>query len=85
ATFKGIPFSSTSTYPRKNLYMSSIQSKFKLELNDKQKKIMEGISNVVFNQPFDDFCESISFGMPPSSSMEVDGSKEMGFTPDIDI
>ncbi|MCE8159193.1 MAG: DEAD/DEAH box helicase family protein [Candidatus Moeniiplasma glomeromycotorum] len=112
ATFKGIPFSSTSTFPRKNLYMSSIIPKFKLGgeeinldellkknklwlflpdaergLNDAQKKLLKDhdIAHVVFNQPFEKFCESISFGMPPSSLMIVDGSKEMGFTPDIDI
>jgi hypothetical protein len=112
ATFKGIPFSTTSTYPRANLYMSSLQPKFTWQdkeydlneilrwdkfwiflpnvengLNEAQKAIVEkyDLSLVPFNQPFEKSCESISFGMPPSTAMIVDGSKEMGFTPDVGL
>jgi hypothetical protein len=56
-------------------------------LNEKQIDVLKkyDLSHVIFNQPFEKFCESISFGMPPSTAMCVDGSKEMGFTPDIGV
>ncbi|CAI2194536.1 1941_t:CDS:2, partial [Funneliformis geosporum] len=56
-----------------------------LELSDEQIKALgNNISYMVYTPEFDENCEDISHGRPKGSTDNVDGSKEMGYTPGID-
>ncbi|CAH1757452.1 4581_t:CDS:2 [Entrophospora sp. SA101] len=56
-----------------------------LELNDEQIRALgSNVSYMVYTPEFDENCEDISHGRPKGSADNVDGSKEMGYTPGID-
>src|SRR6185369_11009338 len=56
-----------------------------LELSDEQRRALgNNVSYMVYTPEFDENCEDISHGRPKGSADNVDGSKEMGYTPGID-
>ncbi|MCE8169430.1 MAG: hypothetical protein I3273_04900 [Candidatus Moeniiplasma glomeromycotorum] len=55
-----------------------------LELSEEQVRALgSNVSYMVYTPEFDENCEDISFGRPQGSADNVDGSKEMGYTPFI--
>ncbi|RHZ37200.1 hypothetical protein [endosymbiont GvMRE of Glomus versiforme] len=55
-----------------------------LELSAEQKRALgDNVSYMVYTPEFDENCEDISHGRPKGSADNVDGSKEMGYSPFI--
>jgi hypothetical protein len=94
ATFKGIPFSITSTCPIVSMHVNSFtpvlnqrfaESKTLLflkntNLSPSQRKLLEEINYVVFDKTNASASTGISYGLPKGSLIICDNTYEMGFT-----
>jgi hypothetical protein len=100
ATFEGIPFSITSTYPISSKYMNFISEKMNprltagrtliflknTSLSDRQKEILDKgkICYVILDKSCAAIAEEVVKCMPPGSLVIVGPDYEMGFSFDID-
>nr|CAG8498108.1 11301_t:CDS:2 [Entrophospora candida] len=97
ATFAGAEFSTTSSYPMKRVFSGKLDPNMPAGLmiyqNAEQVEKLEtlrgvptgnNVSYMVYTPEFDENCEDISHGRSKGSADNVDGSKEMGYTPGID-
>jgi hypothetical protein len=94
ATFKGIPFSTTSACPIVSMHVNSFtpvlnqrfaESKTLLflkntNLSPSQRKLLEEINYVVFDKTNASASTGISYGLPKGSLIICDNTYEMGFT-----
>jgi len=97
ATFKGKPFSITTTFPRTNLYVNYVSEKFNPDLASGLNQVFlkdvknvnvsalkaKNIPHLIVNSTNEANYESITYGMPDGGLVICDNTRQEGYTPKI--